>query len=86
LLRRAETEPSEQEAAETCFRRSFDVAHRQQAKALELRAALSASRLYNRQGRRAEARKVLAETYCWFTEGFNTPDLQEARALIEETA
>jgi predicted ATPase len=62
------------------------VARRQQAKALELRAVLSLSRLYRRQGRHAEARPLLAEAYGWFTEGFDTPDLCEAKALLEELA
>jgi predicted ATPase len=83
LLRRPEVEPSEREAAETCFRRSLGVARRQQAKTLELRAALGTSRLYYTQGRCAEARQGLAETYGWFTEGFDTLDLQEARAFLE---
>jgi predicted ATPase len=68
--------------AEACFQRALDVARRQQAKSLELRAAMSLSRLYVQQGRPAEARPLLAETYGWFTEGFDTPDLQEARALL----
>jgi predicted ATPase len=70
--------------AEACFRRALDVARCQQAKALELRAALSLSRLVHQQGRRADARQLLAEIYGWFTEGFDTPDLQEAKALLEE--
>ena len=68
--------------AEACFQRALDVARRQQAKALELRAAMSLSRLWQRQGKRKEARQVLAEVYGWFTEGFDTPDLQEAKALL----
>ena len=72
--------------AEACFHQALDVARRQQAKSLELRAAMSLSRLYRRQGRQAEARPLLAETYGWFTEGFDTRDLQEARALLEELA
>jgi adenylate cyclase len=59
------------------------IARRQQAKSLELRAALSLSRLWQRQGKRAEARVLLAEVYGWFTEGFDTADLQEAQALLE---
>jgi predicted ATPase len=59
------------------------VARRQQAKSLELRAAMSLSRLWQRQGKRVEARELLAEIYGWFTEGFDTADLQEARALLE---
>ena len=53
------------------------------AKALELRAAMSLSRLWQQQGKRAEARKLLAPIYGWFTEGFDTADLQEAKALLE---
>jgi predicted ATPase len=71
-------------AAETCFRQALAVARRQQAKSLELRAAMSLSRLWPQQGKRAEAYQLLAETYGWFTEGFDTIDLQEARALLEE--
>ena len=56
----------------------------QQAKSLELRAAMSLARLWQRQGKRAEARELLAPVYGWFTEGFDTADLQEARALLEE--
>ena len=70
--------------AEACFRQALDVARRQQAKSWELRAAMSLSRLWQRQGKRAEARELLAELYGWFTEGFDTADLQEARALLEE--
>ena len=57
---------------------------RQQAKSLELRAAMSLSRLWQQQGKRAEARELLAPIYSWFTEGFDTPDLQEAKALLED--
>jgi predicted ATPase len=70
--------------AEACLRQALDVARRQQAKSLELRAAMSLSRLWQRQGKRAEARELLAEIYGWFTEGFDTADLQEAKALLEE--
>jgi predicted ATPase len=69
--------------AEACFRQALDIAGRQQAKSLELRAALSLSRLWQRQGKRAQARQLLAEVYGWFTEGFDTADLQEAKALLE---
>ena len=55
----------------------------QQAKSLELRAATSLARLWQRQGKRAEARELLAPVYGWFTEGFDTADLQEAQALLE---
>jgi predicted ATPase len=70
--------------AEACLRQALDVARRQQAKSLELRAAMSLSRLWQHQGKRAAARELLAEIYGWFTEGFDTADLQEAKALLEE--
>jgi predicted ATPase len=70
--------------AEACFQQALDVARRQQAKALELRAALSLARLWQGQGQRAAARQLLAELYRWFTEGFDTADLQEAKALLAE--
>jgi predicted ATPase len=67
--------------ATACLHQALNVARRQQAKALELRAALSLSRL---QGKRAEAHACLAPIYGWFTEGFDTADLQDAKALVEE--
>jgi predicted ATPase len=70
--------------AEACFQHALEVARRQQAKALELRAALSLSRLWQQQGQRHAARELLAPIYGWFTEGFDTTDLQEARMLLEE--
>jgi predicted ATPase len=69
--------------AEECFHQALDIARRQQAKSLELRATMSLSHLWQQQGRRAEAHQMLAESYGWFTEGFGTPDLQEAKALLE---
>jgi predicted ATPase len=69
--------------AEECFQQALTIARRQQAKSLELRAAMSLSRLWQHQGKRAEARELLAPVYGWFTEGFDTADLQEARALLE---
>jgi class 3 adenylate cyclase/DNA-binding winged helix-turn-helix (wHTH) protein/predicted ATPase len=69
--------------AEECFQQALDVARRQQAKSLELRAAMSLSRLWQQQGRRAGAHRILAGIYSWFTEGFDTPDLQEAKALLQ---
>ena len=69
--------------AEACFRQALDIAHRQHAKSWELRAAMSLSRLWQRQGKHDDARQLLAEIYGWFTEGFDTADLQEARALLE---
>jgi predicted ATPase len=70
--------------AETCFHQALDVARRQHAKSLELRAAMSLSRLWRGQGQRAAAHELLAKVYGWFTEGFDTPDLQEAKALLAE--
>src|SRR5256885_21203 len=61
--------------AEACFQQALDVARRQQAKSLELRAALCLSRLWQQQGKRAEALQLLARVYGWFTEGFDTADL-----------
>jgi len=82
LLRQPGTPPAE---AEAWLRRALDVARRQEAKSLELRAALSLSRLWQ-QRKRTEAYDLLAPVYGWFTEGFDTPDLQEAKALLEELA
>jgi class 3 adenylate cyclase/tetratricopeptide (TPR) repeat protein len=72
------------EEAEACFRRAIEIAQKQQAKSLELRAVMSLARLWQSQGKTAEALRMLAEIYGWFTEGFNTKDLQEAKALLEE--
>jgi predicted ATPase len=83
LLRQPETPQAE---AEAWLQRALDVARRQEAKALELRAAMSLSRLWQQQGKGAEARELLASIYSWFTEGFDTPDLQEAKALLDELA
>jgi predicted ATPase/class 3 adenylate cyclase len=75
---------SDEPEAETCFHQALDIARRQQAKSLELRAAMSLSRLWHQQGRRPEAYELLAPIYGWFTEGFDTADLQEAKALLDE--
>ncbi|MGE4096605.1 MAG: hypothetical protein AB7G75_37910, partial [Candidatus Binatia bacterium] len=72
------------EEAEKCFQKAIEVAQQQQAKSLELRAVMSLARLWQQQGKTAEARQMLAEVYNWFTEGFDTKDLQEAKALLEE--
>jgi predicted ATPase/DNA-binding winged helix-turn-helix (wHTH) protein len=80
LLRR-QAFPDEDQA-ETCFRQALDIAWGQQAKSWELRAAISLSRLWQHQGKDADAYRLLARTYGWFTEGFDTADLQEARALL----
>jgi predicted ATPase len=81
LLRQAV--PDEQQA-EACFNRALDVARWQQAKSLELRAAIMLSRLWQQRRKRQAARQLLAEIYGWFTEGLDIADLQEARALLEE--
>jgi class 3 adenylate cyclase/predicted ATPase len=70
--------------AEACFRQALTIAHQQQAKSLELRTAISLSRLWQQQGKKTEAHRLLSEIYNWFTEGFDTKDLQEAKALLEE--
>jgi class 3 adenylate cyclase/predicted ATPase len=70
--------------AEACLHKALDIARRQQAKSLELRAAMSLARLWQQQGKCAEARELLAPIYSWFTEGFDTSDLQEAKALLED--
>ncbi|HYY15544.1 MAG TPA: tetratricopeptide repeat protein [Gammaproteobacteria bacterium] len=70
--------------AAACFQQALAIARRQQAKSWELRAAMSLSRLWQRQGRREDARQLLAPIYGWFTEGFDTADLREAKQLLEE--
>ena len=72
--------------AEACFQQALAIARRQQARSWELRAAMSLSRLWQQQGKRAEAYELLAPIYGWFTEGFDTADLQEAQALLAELA
>jgi predicted ATPase len=79
----AETEASLHQA-ESCFEHAIDVARHQQAKSWELRATVSLCRLWQKQGRIDEARQMLAGIYGWFTEGFHTPDLEEARSLLQE--
>jgi predicted ATPase len=81
-LQLGQTIPDELQA-ETCFQQAIDVARRQQAKSWELRAAMSLARLWQQQGKYAEARDLLAPVYGWFTEGFDTADLQEAKALLQ---
>jgi predicted ATPase/class 3 adenylate cyclase len=83
LAQHAVAQPGETEA---CFQQALDIARRQQAKALELRATMSLSRLWQEQGQRTAAYELLAPIYGWFTEGFDTADLQEAKALLEELA
>lgn len=72
--------------AEACFQQALAVARRQQAKSWELRVAMSLARLWQQQGKHPAAYDLLAPTYRWFTEGFDTGDLQEARALLEALA
>jgi predicted ATPase len=67
---------------EACFHKAIEIARRQQAKSWELRATVSLARLWHQQGKKKQARKMLAEIYDWFTEGFDTKDLQEAKALL----
>ena len=82
LLRAAPGDAAAAEHAEACFHQALAVARAQQAKSLELRAATSLARLWQRQGRLEQAHHLLAPIYGWFTEGFNTPDLQDAKALL----
>jgi predicted ATPase len=81
LLARAQDQRA---AALGCFQDALAVARRQDAKALELRAAMSLSRFWQQQGKHAAAYELLAPIYGWFTEGFDTADLQEAKALLDE--
>jgi predicted ATPase len=83
LLRQPGTPPAE---AEAWLQRALDVARRQEAKSLELRAAMSLSRLWQQQGKQAEVHALLAPIYGWFTEGFDTKDVQEAKVLLEALA
>jgi predicted ATPase len=75
-----------QQEAETCFQHAISIAQSQQAKSWELRAATSFARLWQQHGKRQEAHDLLAPVYNWFTEGFDTADLHEAKALLEELA
>jgi predicted ATPase len=81
LLRQAVPDASQ---AAACFQQALAIARRQQAKSWELRAAMSLSRLWRQQGKRTEAYELLAPVYGWFSEGFDTADLQEAKSLLEE--
>jgi predicted ATPase/class 3 adenylate cyclase len=83
LLQHEGAQPGEVEA---CFQHALAIARRQEAKSLELRAATSLARLWQLQGKRSEARELLAPVYGWFTEGFDTADLQEAKALLDALA
>jgi predicted ATPase len=72
--------------AQSCFERAIEVARKQSAKSFELRATTGLSRLLASQGRREEARAMIAEIYNWFTEGFDTADLKDAKALLDQLA
>jgi len=72
------------EAAEELYRKALSIAQEQEAKLWELRAAASLARLWQDQGRRTEAYALLAPVYDWFTEGFGTPDLKDAKSLLDE--
>ena len=78
-----ENKPAESEAA---FSQALDLAREQQAKSLELRVATSLARLWGEQGRRTEARELLAPVYGWFAEGFDTADLKNAKTLLDQLA
>jgi predicted ATPase len=81
---KVESYKSKVDEAEACFLKAIDITRKQQAKSLELRAVMSLARLWQQQGKKGEARQLLAEIYNWFTEGFDTRDLQEAKALLDE--
>jgi predicted ATPase len=76
--------PADEQRAEACFQSALKVARGQSAKSLELRAAMTLSRLWQKQGKQTQARQLLAGVYGWFTEGFDTSDLKAAKALLEE--
>jgi hypothetical protein len=76
--------PNPHSEAEVCFLKAIEIARRQQAKSLELRAVMSLARLWQSQGKKEEARQMLAEIHGWFTEGFDTADLKEAKTLLDE--
>jgi predicted ATPase len=72
--------------AEACFLKAVAIAQKQQARSLELRATMSLARLWQQQGKQHEAHRMLSDIYSWFTEGFDTKDLQEAKALLKSLA
>ena len=80
LLRRSE---GAMEDAERCFRTAYELARERAERSLELRAATSLARLWQRQGKRDEARRLVTDVYGWFTEGFETADLRRAKALLD---
>jgi predicted ATPase len=84
LLKTESTGMQAAESPEGCFRKAIEIARRQQGKSLELRATVSLGRLWQQQGKKEQARPMLADIYGWFTEGFDTIDLQQAKALLDE--
>ena len=83
LLQQSQANTSE---TEVCFHKAMEVAQKQEAKSWKLRAATSLARLWQQQGKKEEARDLLAPVYNWFTEGFDTQDLKDAKALLEQLA
>ena len=84
ILQQSKVEGSKvEEEAEACFLLAIEIAQKQQAKSWELRTATSLARLWQQQEKRAEARDLLAPVYNWFTEGFDTADLQDAKELLD---
>ena len=81
LLRQTDSNAAE---AQKCFERAIEIARKQSAKSFELRATVSLARLFRDIGRRDEARTMLADIYGWFTEGFDTADLKDAKAMLDE--
>ena len=79
-----EAETGVQTEAEECLRKSIEIARQQEARSFELRAVMSLCRLWEQQGKKEQARQMLAEIYGWFSEGFDTKDLIDAKALIEQ--
>ena len=75
---------NDSKGARSCFERAIEIARAQDARSLELRATMSLARLLANQGKRDEARAMLAEIYGWFTEGFDTADLKDAKALLDQ--
>jgi predicted GNAT family N-acyltransferase len=81
---KVETDVQAEAEAEACFLKALETSRQQQAKSLELRAATSLAHLWRQQGKEADAYELLSNVYNWFTEGFDTKDLQEAKALLKE--
>jgi len=85
VLKKARVEDkTKQEEAEECFRQAIDISRRQKAKSWELRAVMSLCRMLYKQGKKSKARQLLDDIYSWFTEGFDSPDLKEAKTLLDE--